>query len=156
MKKLALCVLIAFGCVLGLSAKETTLQRRNVTSAALQKIIENDYVNSTEIDEDGDLFIDYDGINGYAIVISDMSLIRFLSGWTAVSGLSESDAIALCNQWNSDKIFAYAYYIDGKFRLDYYMPFEGGLSSTNFNTAMEMFFELAGMFWDFLEENEAL
>ncbi len=156
MKKLALCVLIALGCVLGLSAKETTLQRRNVTSAALQKIIENDYVNSTEIDEDGDLFIDYDGINGYAIVISDMSLIRFLSGWTAVSGLSEKDAVALCNQWNSDKIFAYAYYIDGKFRLDYYMPFEGGLSSTNFNTAMEMFFELAGMFWDFLEENEAL
>lgn len=156
MKKFALCVLIAFGCVLGLSAKETTLSRRNVTSSALKNLIESEYVNSAEIDEDGDLFIDYDGINGYAIIIDNMSLIRFLSGWTAASSLSESDAVALCNQWNSDKIFAYAYYVDGKFRLDYYMPFEGGLSSTNFNTALEMFFELAGMFWDFLEENEAL
>ncbi|MBO4321162.1 MAG: YbjN domain-containing protein [Treponema sp.] len=155
MKKALLCVLIAVGCVFGLFAKDTTLQKDKVDIKGVQKLITSDYVTSSKID-DGEIYLDCDGIKVFIAVNSKLNLINFYSGWNAGSSLKEKDAVALANQWNSEKVFTCAYYEDGTFFLEYYMTYEGGISSTNFNAALEMFVDLADIYWDFLSDAKAL
>ncbi|MBP5442684.1 MAG: YbjN domain-containing protein [Treponema sp.] len=156
MKKALLCVLIACGCVFGLFAKDTTLQKGKVDIKSLQKLITSDYVTSSEIDDTGEIFLECDGIKGFIAINSKLNLVNFYSIWASSSDIKEKDAVALTNQWNSEKVFTCAYYSEGKFFLEYYMPYEGGISSTNFNSALEMFFDLADIYWDFLSDAKAL
>lgn len=154
MKKRVFAFLVLF-CTCMLFAEEVNLAKDDVTSLQLQAMLFPEYTNS-EIDEDGDLRIIQDGIVMYVIVDSKRSLIKFLSEWAAGDSISDNRAHKLMNSWNTNTIFATAYYAKNRFALEYYLPYEGGVSKTNFNASLKYLIQLSKGFGKHLAEEDAL
>ena len=157
MKKLTLILLLAL-TTFGISfAKETSLTKRQVSSQALVNMMDSDFKDCAEIDEDGDILMEYDGLTFYVFINYDLNLICFSASWGGAEDLDSDIAAEICNDWNKDYVFTSCYYSDyGSFRMQYYMTFEGGLGQTTFNESMDMFCELSFLFWDYLSESDAL
>lgn len=146
---------LALAQLRGLSASQSELSKDEVTPAALQSLLSDDYPGN-KIDDDGDLYIKRNGINAYVFVEEGQVLLKFYTRWAASDSISEPRALRVVNGWNNDKVFATASYEDGRFVLRYFVTYEGGINATNFNDSLAWFFSVATEFGKKLEDEDAI
>ena len=132
------------------------LKSSSVTAQALKNMLNNNYASLAVVDKDGDLCIQNEGIYVYITIDENRKLLNFFTTWTVEKQVSENRMARLLNKWNADKIFLIAYNRDKLIYLDYYLCFDGGIDSANFNRTLELIFGIAKSFNDYLLEEDVL
>lgn len=153
MRKLVLICLLALVSVYSFAEN---LKSSSVTAPALKNMLNDDYASLAVVDEDGDLYLKNDGIYVYITIDAKRKLLNFFTTWTVEKQVSENRMARLLNKWNADKIFLIAYNRDKLIYLDYYLCFDGGIDSENFNRTLELIFGISKSFNDYLREEDVL
>ncbi|MBQ6028276.1 MAG: SEL1-like repeat protein [Treponema sp.] len=68
--------------------------------------------------------------------------IYFTSYATPGKKISDQEGIFLANDWNQNKIFSIVCWEKGLFRIEYYIPFNGGIHADNLNAALDWFISI--------------
>ncbi len=134
------------------------IKKSQVSTQELLELLNSDYKEIATIDEDDDLRIADEslGIKLFATVDSDRVFIKFTTGWKKSDNISDARLSKIINWWNYNKIFATASWNDSSIHLEYFMAFDGGVNSENFNSTIEWLFSIAEAFGEYLEGEDAI
>ena len=128
------------------------IAKENVNSNMLLMVIYEKFGENAFFDDENDLITEYDGIYFLIQIDSDRAFLKFSSQWKALESISMSDAYEIVNAWNSETVFSTVFFWNGRFRLEYFMSFEGGLNSENFNDTLHWLYSIASAFDDVLKK----
>ena len=133
-----------------------SLSSSSVTSQTLKNILDNSFLEYADIDDDGDLYIKKTGIKIYIEINDKRKMLEFRTGWKISQEISENRLNRLLNKWNFEKIFVKAYGDKEKnnVRLEYFLCYDGGVNSENFNQTLDWLFKLSNAFEDYLDEED--
>ena len=133
------------------------LSKDDVSSENLKKMLDGTkYEDSASIDDDGDLLIQYDSINYFAIVNSESNYIKFVTAWEKSDSVNENRIARIMNKWNNDKVFTRACADGSNIELDYFLTCEGGINKANFTDTLNWLFAIADSFNSFLKDEDAI
>lgn len=147
LQKIKIAVLsFLLGIAAVLPAFSYSIAKKDMTPNMLLMVMDEELGKSAFFDDDGDLIIESGGIFFLIQVDRERAFIKFSSQWRAQDGISEAKAYKIVNDWNSDTVFATAFLWKERFRLEYFVSFEGGLSAENFNDTLHWLFSVASAF----------
>ena len=132
------------------------IEKKDMSPNMLLMVMEENFGENAFFDDDGDLIIEKDGIFFLLQVDNERAFLKFSSQWKASDGVSDKRAYKIVNDWNADTVFATAFLWNGRFRLEYFVTFEGGLDSSNFNDTLHWLFTIALSFDEKLREEGAI
>ncbi len=154
MKKVCFFVVLVLLVVNPIFSKD--LEKSQVSEKSLKEILNKEFYENSSISDEGDLAIKNDGINYFIGVDKERFIIEFTTNWKKADSISDARLFKILNSWNSDKIFTTAYAYKSSIRMNYYLCFDGGVNSENFNATINWLFKLADIFRDYLHEEDAI
>ena len=152
MKKMMLLVLLALVSVCSFAE---TLQPDAIRVASLKNLLNDKYAPYAGIYQGWELYIEKSGICVSITAGAERTLVRFNVVWR-IKQVSEARIALLLNNWNFHKFFMNAYSYEEYAALDYYMCYDGGINTENFNGTLDVVFEMAESFREYLQDAKVL
>lgn len=153
-----LCILILSGLFLFSTANafSETLSSSDISAKTLLKILDSDYAKKANIDEDGDIKIEDDGLKIYVEVDNERDFIKFSSIWRKSDSISDSRLFKILNEWNRKTVFTTVFNYEDRIYINYFICTDGGINSDNFNGTLDWLFSIASSFNEYLEDEDAI
>ncbi len=153
MKKMMLLVLLALVSVCSFAE---TLQPDAIRVASLKNLLNDEYAPYASIYQNRDLDIEKSGICVSIAVGAERTLLSFNTVWRIKKQIPEARLALLLNKWNFNKFFMTAYSYEEYVALEYHMCYDGGINTENFNGTLDVVFEMAELFREYLQDAKVL
>lgn len=136
--------------------RKAILMPDEITTANIKPFFDAAFLNA-QIDKDGDLEIEDDGVRTYIRVDPRRKIITYYSSWEIKASVPEARKLAFVNRLNDKMVFV-RYCIAGPTTLwcDYQCLYEGGITPYTIVNNYRQFARIVAVSWAGQDANEIL